>query len=181
MVTAAVVTAAGAATPELRHLSADHADAVLAFELANRKYFASTVSDRGDQYFERFAERYACLLADQRSGRGLFCVLLASTGGVIGRLNIEFGADRTARLGYRIAQSASGQGLATRYVRELCQELTRTRRADRLIAATSEANVASRRVLAKAGFVLLGPADPADLGGKPGSWYQVELGTDPTP
>jgi ribosomal-protein-alanine N-acetyltransferase len=30
-------------------------------------------------------------------------------------------------------------------------------------------------VLAKAGFVVAGPADPADLGGKPGTWYQRAL------
>jgi len=30
-------------------------------------------------------------------------------------------------------------------------------------------------VLAKAGFVPAGPADPADLGGKAGTWYQRTL------
>jgi [ribosomal protein S5]-alanine N-acetyltransferase len=30
-------------------------------------------------------------------------------------------------------------------------------------------------VLAKAGFVSAGPADPADLGGKAGTWYQLDL------
>jgi ribosomal-protein-alanine N-acetyltransferase len=30
-------------------------------------------------------------------------------------------------------------------------------------------------VLAKAGFVPTGPADPASLGGKPGTWYQRDL------
>jgi ribosomal-protein-alanine N-acetyltransferase len=30
-------------------------------------------------------------------------------------------------------------------------------------------------VLAKAGFDPVGPADPADLGGKPGTWYQRDL------
>jgi ribosomal-protein-alanine N-acetyltransferase len=30
-------------------------------------------------------------------------------------------------------------------------------------------------VLTKAGFVPVGPADPAHLGGKPGTWYQRDL------
>jgi ribosomal-protein-alanine N-acetyltransferase len=30
-------------------------------------------------------------------------------------------------------------------------------------------------VLTKAGFVPVGAADPADLGGKPGTWYQRYL------
>jgi ribosomal-protein-alanine N-acetyltransferase len=42
-------------------------------------------------------------------------------------------------------------------------------------AATSHDNAASQRVLAKAGFVPVGPAAPADLGGKSGTWYQRDL------
>ncbi|HEX3802527.1 MAG TPA: hypothetical protein VHV75_06790 [Solirubrobacteraceae bacterium] len=34
---------------------------------------------------------------------------------------------------------------------------------------------ASQTVLAKAGFLPVGPADPADLGGKPGIWYERVL------
>jgi len=30
-------------------------------------------------------------------------------------------------------------------------------------------------VLTKAGFIPAGPATPADLGGKPGTWYQRDL------
>lgn len=174
---AAVRTAA--ATPELQALTAGHAAALLAFELANRDYFVQSISDRGDQYFDCSAERHASLLADQRAGLGLFCVLVDSDDGVIGRFNVEFADDRTARLGYRIARSVSGRGLATRYVHELCGKLAQSRRADRLRAATSSTNIASQRVLIKTGFVLLGPADPADLGGKSGCWYQRELGTEP--
>jgi ribosomal-protein-alanine N-acetyltransferase len=34
-------------------------------------------------------------------------------------------------------------------------------------------------VLTKAGFVPVGPADPADVGGKPGIWYQRDLVLEP--
>jgi [ribosomal protein S5]-alanine N-acetyltransferase len=44
-----------------------------------------------------------------------------------------------------------------------------------LRAAVSRTNAASQKVLTKAGFVPAGPADPANLGGKPGSWYQRHL------
>ena len=33
----------------------------------------------------------------------------------------------------------------------------------------------------KAGFVLIGRADPADLGGKPGSWYARQIAPHPSP
>jgi ribosomal-protein-alanine N-acetyltransferase len=39
----------------------------------------------------------------------------------------------------------------------------------------SDRNDASRRVLVKTGFVRIGPADPADLGGKPGEVYRRDL------
>jgi hypothetical protein len=42
--------------PELQRLRADHAAAIMAFESANRAYFATSISDRGDEYFERFTE-----------------------------------------------------------------------------------------------------------------------------
>ena len=47
------------------------------------------------------------------------------------------------------------------------------------MAATSRENVASQRVLTKAGFVPVGPADPADLGGKSGAWYQRDVSYGP--
>src|SRR5690242_4538014 len=43
------------AMPELQRLHADHAPAVLAFERANRGYFAAFISDRGDDFFDQFA------------------------------------------------------------------------------------------------------------------------------
>jgi hypothetical protein len=76
--------------PELKRLHAGIGPAVLAFELANRAYFAASVSDRGDGFFNQFTDRHSALLT-------------------------------------------------------------------------------------KAGFVPVGPADPADLGGKPGIWYQRDL------
>jgi ribosomal-protein-alanine N-acetyltransferase len=44
-----------------------------------------------------------------------------------------------------------------------------------LKAATSHGNAASQKVLARAGFTAVGPAAPADLGGKQGTWYQRDL------
>ena len=42
-------------------------------------------------------------------------------------------------------------------------------------AATSHGNVASQRVLLNAGFTEVGPADPSDIGGKEGAWYQRNI------
>lgn len=160
---------------ELQLLRADHADAVLAFELENRAYFARSISDRGDVYFERFADRHRALLAEQETGACAFYVLVDDHGTVLGRFNLVDLDDGSARLGYRVAEAAAGRGVATATVLELCRLAADRHSLRRLRAATSDTNIASQRVLAKAGFVPVGPADPADIGGKRGSWYERSL------
>jgi len=161
--------------PELLRLRAEHAPAVLAFELANREYFATLVSDRGDEFFERFTDRFNALLAEQDAGTCAFHVLVAEGGSVLGRFNLVDIENGTADLGYRVAQHATGRGVATATVRELCRLAATRYGLDTLCAATSHENTASQRVLTKAGFTPVGPAGPADLGGKAGTWYRRDL------
>lgn len=161
--------------PELIPLHSGHAQAVLAFELANRAYFAAFVTDRGDAFFERFADRFDALLAEQEAGVCAFYVLVDEDGPVLGRFNLIDMEDRTAQLGYRVAQHATGRGVATGAVRELCGLAVSRHGLRRLRAAAAHGNTASRRVLTKAGFLPAGPARPSDLGGKTGDWYQCDL------
>ena len=162
--------------PELQRLRADHAPAVLAFELANRAYFAASVTDRGDGYFERFSDQYDALLAEQEAGVCAFHVLVDEDGSVLGRFNLfDLVEGGSADLGYRVAQHVAGQGLATAAVEEVCR-LAATRHGLRTLrAATSDANIASQKVLAKAGFVPVGRALPSEIGGKQGTWYERAL------
>ena len=99
---------------ELQPLRADHAAAILAFEVANRAYFAASISDRGDEYFEQFAAKHSRLLADQEAGNGAYYVLVAEDGSVLGRFNLIFTGGGVAELGYRLAQQAAGRGVAFR-------------------------------------------------------------------
>jgi [ribosomal protein S5]-alanine N-acetyltransferase len=161
--------------PELQRLRADHAPAVLAFELANRAYFAASISDRGDEFYDRFTDRHQALLAEQEAGNGAFYVLVADDGSVLGRFNLYDLKNGTAVLGYRVAQHVAGRGVATATVRELCGLAAAQYGLRTLKAATSHDNAASQKVLARAGFIPVGPADPADLGGKQGTWYQRDL------
>jgi [ribosomal protein S5]-alanine N-acetyltransferase len=161
--------------PELQPLRADHAPAVLAFELANRAYFTASISDRGDEFFDQFTDRHNALLAEQEAGIGAYYVLVADDDSVLGRFNLFGLEDGTAVLGYRVAQHVAGRGVATATVRELCRLAAARHGLRTLRAATSRENVASQKVLAKAGFVPAGPADPADIGGKTGTWYQRDL------
>jgi [ribosomal protein S5]-alanine N-acetyltransferase len=161
--------------PELKRLTAGDAPAVLAFELANRAYFAASVSDRGDEFFDQYTDQHNAMLAEQEAGIGAYYVLVAEDGSVLGRFNLYRFQDGTADLGYRVAQHVAGRGVATATVLELCRLASARHGLRTLRAATSCDNAASQKVLTKAGFVPVGPADPADLGGKPGTWYQRDL------
>ena len=158
--------------PELQRLRADHAPAVLTFELANRAYFATFISDRGDAFFDRFTEQYNTLLAEQEAGTCVFHVLVSEDGTVLGRFNLYNLEDGAAELGYRVAQHVAGHGVATAAVQELCQLAAAQYGLRTLKAATTHDNVASQKVLTKARFVPTGPAEP---GGRPGTWYQRDL------
>ncbi len=158
--------------PELQRLRADHASAVLAFELANRAYFATFISDRGDEFYDQFTERHNALLAEQEAGMCACYVLVAEDGSVLGRFNLYDVENGTAELGYRVAQHVAGRGVATATVRELCQLAAAQYGLRTLRAAVTHENVASRKVLTKAGFRPVGPANP---GGKPGTWYQRDV------
>jgi ribosomal-protein-alanine N-acetyltransferase len=160
------------AVPELQPLRAGHAPAVLAFELANRGYFTAFISDRGDEFFEQFTERHNALLAEQEAGHYAGYVLAEEDGSVIGRFNLYDIRDGTAELGYRVAERVAGRGVATAAVRELCQLAAARLGLHTLKAVTTRDNAASQKVLAKAGFV---PVGPGEIAGKPGTWYQRDL------
>lgn len=161
--------------PDLQRLAADHAAVVLAFEVGNRAYFAASISDRGDEFFEEFDERLRAQLAEHEAGTAAYYVLLAEDGTVQGRFNLYDIDDGAANLGYRVAEHVAGRGVATAGVRQLCRLSAERHGLTLLRAATSDQNVASQKVLTKAGFVPVRPARPSDLGGKSGTWYQRVL------
>ena len=158
--------------PALQLLRLDHAPALLAFERENRAHFAASVPDRGDEFFAEFDTRYAQLLAGQAAGTDYLHLLVAEGGEVVGRVNLTEVADGTAELGYRIAQKAAGQGLATATVRKV-RELAATEYGlNRLRARVTLNNPASRKVLEHNGFVAGGSLT---LNGKPAMSYICEL------
>src|SRR5215216_6336940 len=130
--------------PELKRLQAGHAPAVLAFELTNRAYFATSISDRGDDFFDQFADRHNASLAEQEAGSCAFYLLVAEDGAILGRFNLYNIEDHGAELGYRVAQHVSGRGVATAAVRELCRLAAVEHGLQTLRAATAHQNAASR-------------------------------------
>ncbi|MFJ6618332.1 GNAT family N-acetyltransferase [Kitasatospora sp. NPDC091335] len=135
-------------------LRPDHADALLAFERANRAYFARSVPDRGDAYFAGFAERHAALLAEQAEGTCRFHVVLDADGEVVARVNLVDLADGSAELGYRVAESATGRGIASAAVAEACRLAATAYGLRAVTAVTTVDNPASQAVLTRNGFRL---------------------------
>lgn len=149
-------TPTGNAIPELQRLRADHAAALLAFEQENRTYFAASVPDRGEDYFTHFEARHRDLLAEQTAGLHYFHVLIGPCGEVLGQINLVNVQDRSAELGFRIAERAAGQGLATTAVRQTCVLAATEYKLAALQARTTRDNTDSRAVLARTGFVHAG-------------------------
>jgi ribosomal-protein-alanine N-acetyltransferase len=155
--------------PELRRLRANDAPAVLAFEVTNRTYFAKYISDRGDDYFLNFTEQHNAQIAEQETGSCVYHVLVDDDGAILGRFNLYEVHDGTAVVGYRIAESVAGRGVATAFVHELCQLAATKNDLQILSAAVSDENIASKKVLTSNGFVAVGSAEP---GGHAGTLYR---------
>jgi ribosomal-protein-alanine N-acetyltransferase len=159
-------------TPALQVLRLEHASALLAFERENRAYFAASIPDRGDAFFAEFDARLAQLLAWQAAGTEYPHVLVTERGEVVGRVNLTDVAQGSAELGYRIAQKAAGQGLATAAVHQVRARAATVYGLTRLRARVTLDNPASRKVLEHNGFVAQGPLT---LNGKPALSYICEL------
>jgi ribosomal-protein-alanine N-acetyltransferase len=156
----------------LERLRADHAPALLAFERANRAYFARYISDRGDAFFLEFAAVLDKRLAEQDAGVCHFHVVVDARGELIGRVNLVDVEEGSADLGYRIGERSAGRGVATEAVAQVCRLAAGAYGLSELIASTSVGNVGSRTVLERNGFVLVGDQVVA---GKPGVRYRRPL------
>jgi ribosomal-protein-alanine N-acetyltransferase len=163
----------------LELLRPDHAAALLKFETENRAYFAKSIPDRGDYYFEHFADRHAELLAEQAIGTCMFHVLVdmpidmpVDRGQILGRVNLVDIANKEAELGFRIAEHAAGKGLATAAVHEMFALAIDEYGLTRLRASARLDNLGSQAVLTRTGFVRTGETV---LSGQRGITYLRDL------
>ena len=160
----------------VERLRPDHAPALLAFERQNRAFFAASVPDRGDAYFDEFEARHQELIEAQEAGEIHFHVLVGGDGEILGRVNLVEVDPRagSAQLGYRVAEKATGRGLATEGVREVCRRAVEEYGLRRLAAFAALDNGPSRAVLARVGFGAVGSVTLDD--GVPGTAYELDLG-----
>lgn len=137
----------------LKLLSTADCQAVLEFETQNKSYFEQSVPPRADDYFN-FDGLYKItesLVKEQKAGQ-CFLYLLFEADKVIARANLINICDDSSEIGYRLCQSATGQGLATKIVAELLKIAKTNHGIQHIKAHTTTNNPASRRVLEKNGF-----------------------------
>jgi len=156
----------------MERLRLDHAAALLAFERDNRAYFAASVSDRGDDFFADYPARHAALLAMQEAGTDRFHVLMSDHGVIAGRVNLVRISGDEAELGYRIGKDFTGRGVATEAVRQVCGLARGSYGLKRLRAAVTVDNPASRTVLLRNGFTIVGETT---LNGRPAQVFTLDL------
>ncbi|WP_165856366.1 GNAT family N-acetyltransferase [Marinobacter sp. JSM 1782161] len=143
----------------LRRLRHDDSDALLAFERDNRHWFERFIESRGEAFYSArsVADHVRTSLAEHADGV-MFPGLVVQGGALLGRVNLrEIDRTRgTARLGYRVAENAAGQGVGRFAVSAIVDLARTTYKLRQLTAFVSVDNPASRRVLERQGFRVVG-------------------------
>jgi [ribosomal protein S5]-alanine N-acetyltransferase len=153
--------------PATRLVRLDDAPVLAALVRDNRDFMAPFEPARAEGYFTDRGQLALIrdLLARHEEGRTLPLVILDEDGSVVGRITLNEivrGPFQSCSLGYWVAASANGRGLATAGVRDIVRVAFEDLGLHRIQAGTLPDNARSQRVLERNGFVRFGLA-PAYL------------------
>ncbi|MFL1525090.1 GNAT family N-acetyltransferase [Pseudomonas sp. O230] len=142
----------------IRTLQSTDTEALLIFEKDNREWFERHIDARGAAFYSvrGVTEHIATYLSDYAAGTWHPFVIVDAGGKIVGRANLKDidTSARSAEVGYRIAQSACGQGLATRAVNHLIEQAQVHWNLNQLIANVYADNIGSAKVLKRCGFLI---------------------------
>ena len=154
----------------VRELKKTDAQALLAFEIENREWFESHIDARAPSFYslQGVADHIESYLSDFAIGAWHPFVIEDSSQRIVGRANLKSidSSTRSAEVGYRIAECACGQGLATLALRHLIQESRMRWGLAQLVAYAFKENLGSRKVLERCGFKLEQPSCNDSTGGE---------------
>ncbi len=142
---------------EFELLEEKHFPSLFEFESKNREWFEQFVPPRPASYesYASFRELTDHLIEEHEEGTGFFYVVVQD-GEVIARANIINITDDEAEIGYRVCESWSGKGVASFATQQMI-EIARDELELKLLTAKAAINnLASMKVLEKAGFVRAG-------------------------
>lgn len=147
----------------IRLLTIDDVPALAALYRENREFLAPWEPVRDDEYFtdDGYRAVVASALGRYEQGSVHPCVILNAAGKVAGRINLNDivrGPFLSANLGYWVARSDNGRGLATAAVREIVAVAFGELGLHRVQAGTLLHNVGSQQVLERNGFTRIGVA-----------------------
>lgn len=141
----------------IRDLALSDVDQLLRFELENRLFFEQYMMPRGVRFFSLAAvqDHIRAYLLARGQGRFHGCVVVDAKGSIVARANLrEINQKRgTAEIGYRVAQSHAGQGIASNATRHLIRLAYEDWHLQTLSGFVIVDNLASARVLEKNSFV----------------------------
>lgn len=164
----------------------DDARSLLAFELANRAHFEAWVQPREESFYSLDGVQAAIAAAQAaRLGDRAFQYLVFMQRRLVGRVNLHAvrrAHHNCAELGYRIAQSESGRGLASTAVALCLAEAFGPLDLWRVEATARPENAGSIRVLERSGFQRFGHSRRSVR--LQGTWFDLlhfERHRDPPP
>ena len=133
----------------------------------NRDFLAPTEPYRDESYYSEAGQRELVddLLTKHEAGTSLPHVILDEQGELVGRITLNEivrGPFQSSSVGYWVAQSVNGRGIATAALARIAEIAFDDLGLHRLQAGTLEDNHASQKVLARNGFQRFGLA-PAYL------------------
>lgn len=141
----------------VRELKSTDTQALLTFEIHNREWFEAHIDARDPGFFswQGVAEHIEQYLSDFALGVWHPLVIEDASGRIVGRANLKDinVLTRSAQVGYRVAQDACGQGLATLALRHLIEQARQRWELTQLVAYIYKENTGSRAVLDRCGFV----------------------------
>ncbi|WCE32304.1 GNAT family N-acetyltransferase [Vibrio sp. SCSIO 43137] len=134
-------------------VSTKHVAELFEFEKQNKLWFEKFVPARPASYRNLISFRTVIsdLVKEQQAGCGFFFVIIQDEK-IVGRINLIDVEDGEASLGYRIAESVAGKGVASQAVK-MIKTIAREELGLTLLNATAaKSNPASARVLEKSDF-----------------------------
>ena len=139
----------------IRRLTSEDAGELAALLVTNREFLAPFEPDRDERFYTAEGQRQRI-----ESGEQLAFAILDGRriAGTVALSNITGGPFQSANLGYWVTRDANNRGLATTAVAEVIELAFGDLGLHRLEAGTQVDNIASRRVLEKNGFELIGLA-----------------------
>ncbi len=145
---------------QLRLLSSSDASALRQFEIANRQWFERFIATRGNYFYlpEGVQAHIQQCLQEFAAGRMQPMVLVGANGEIIGRANLHQIDFEDAKIGYRLAEKATGLGLAFTSANLLVEDAQNIWHLPQLRSFVVPENYPSARILQKLGFQYQGKA-----------------------